>query len=208
MPTSNLPNLSLAISGQVVDWKHPFFNCSLCIFHHTEEAISFTAQVAVVFCLLVQLEGRGYRELEGCSNTSGQNKSFLQRHHVIHLTVNDTSSSYSSLNDLVCVALLVARETARGSLEMSLVIVWRCREAERERERKKGLWSHLRPAALIQGGTVAPCIWSARYSLDLTLDHGATILHWVFWRDKKKATATQWTGTLLLHVRAEAVIPP
>lgn len=93
-------------------------------------------------CLLppCSIRGEGYRELEGCSNTSGQNKSFLQRHHVIHLPVNDTSSSYSSLNDLVCVALLVARETAGGSLEMSLVIVWRCRQAEkqRERERKEG----------------------------------------------------------------------
>lgn len=54
---------------------------------------------------------------------SGQNKSFLQRHRVIHLPLNDTSSSYSSLNDLVCAALLAAKGTGGGSLEMSLVIV-------------------------------------------------------------------------------------
>lgn len=109
-------------------------------------------------CLLppCSIRGEGERELEGCSNTSGQNKSFLQRHHVIHLPVNDTSSSYSSLNDLVCVALLVVRETAGGSLEMSLVIVWRCRQAQRDRDKdrkrswEKVHWSHLRPAALIR----------------------------------------------------------
>lgn len=157
MPISNLLNLSSALLGQVVEPIQPFFNNGLCIFHLTEEAISFSAQVAVVFCLLVQLEGRGERGLEGCSNTSGQNKSFLRRHHVIHLPVNDTSSSYSSLNDLVCVALLVVRETAGGSLEMSLVIVWRCRQAHREIETKtEGVgreevhWCHLRPAALIR----------------------------------------------------------
>ncbi len=89
-------------------------------------------------CLLppCSIRGEGERELEGCSNTSGQNKSFLRRHHVIHLPVNDTSSSYSSLNDLVYVALLVVRETAGGRLEMSLVIVWRCRQARREIETK------------------------------------------------------------------------
>lgn len=89
-------------------------------------------------CLLppCSIRGEGERELEGCSNTSGQNKSFLRRHHVIHLPVNDTSSSYSSLNDLVCVALLAGRETAGGSLEMSLVIVWRSRQASREMETK------------------------------------------------------------------------
>lgn len=59
MPISNLLNLSSAILGQVIERIHPFFNNGLCIFHHTEEAISFAAQVAVVFCLLVQLEGRG-----------------------------------------------------------------------------------------------------------------------------------------------------
>lgn len=131
MAISNLLNLSAAMLGQVAERIHPFFNNVLCIFHHTEEAISFAAQVAVVFCLLVQLEGRGERELQGCSNTSGQNKSFLRRHPVTRLPVNDTSSSYSSRNDLVCVALLVVRETAGGSLEMSLVIVWRCRQRER-----------------------------------------------------------------------------
>lgn len=91
-------------------------------------------------CLLppCSIRGEGERELEGCSNMSGQNKSFLQRHHVIHLPVNDTSSSYSSLNDLVCVALLVVRETGGGSLEMSLVIVWRCRQAHRDRGKKRG----------------------------------------------------------------------
>lgn len=114
----------------------PIFQHGLCIFHHTEEAISFKAQVAVVFCLLVQLEATGERELQACSNTSGQNKSFLRRHPVTRLPVNDTSSSYSSWNDLVCVALLVVRETAGGSLEISLVIVWRCRQARREMETK------------------------------------------------------------------------
>lgn len=91
-------------------------------------------------CLLppCSIRGEGERELEGCSNTSGQNKSFLQRHHVIHLLVNDTSSSYSSLNDLVCVALLVVRGTGGGSLEMSLVIVWRCKKAERDSDRNRG----------------------------------------------------------------------
>lgn len=59
MSISNLLNLSSALLGQAVEWLHPFFNNSLCIFHCTEEAISFAAQVAVVFCLLVQLEGRG-----------------------------------------------------------------------------------------------------------------------------------------------------
>lgn len=44
---------------KAVERLHPFFNNSVCIFHRTEEAISFAAQVAVVFCLLVQLEGRG-----------------------------------------------------------------------------------------------------------------------------------------------------
>lgn len=108
-------------------------------------------------CLLppCSIRGEGERELEGCSNTSGQNKSFLQRHHVIHLPVNDTSSSYSSLNDLVCVALLVLRKTAGGSLEMSLVIVWWCRQAHWEmytelRGRREGTRSHVRPAALIR----------------------------------------------------------
>lgn len=51
MPASNLLNLSSALLDQ-------FFNNGLCIFCHTEEAISFAAQVAVVFCLFVQLEGR------------------------------------------------------------------------------------------------------------------------------------------------------
>lgn len=109
-------------------------------------------------CLLppCSIRGEGKRELEGCSNTSGQNKSFLRRHHVIHLSVNDTSSSYSSLNDLVCVVLLVVRGTAGGSLEMSLVIVWRCRQArreidkDREGDREKVHWSHLQLAALIR----------------------------------------------------------
>lgn len=109
---SNLLNLSAVVLGQVAERIHPFFNSVLCIFHHTEEAISFAAQVAVVFCLLVQLEREG--GLQGCSNTSGQNKSFLRRHPVTRLPVNDTSSSYSSRNDLVCVALLVVRETAGG----------------------------------------------------------------------------------------------
>lgn len=129
MVTSNLLNLSSVIISQVIEPMNPFFN-GLCIFHHTQEAISFAAQVAVVFCLLVQLGGKGERELEGCSNMSGQNKSFLRRHPAIHLPVNDTSSSYSSLNDLVCVALLVVRETASGRVEMSLVIVWRYRHTE------------------------------------------------------------------------------
>lgn len=49
-------------------------------------------------------------------------------------------------------ALLVVRETAGGSLEMSLVIVWRRRQRERDRDkdREKVNWSHLRPAALIR----------------------------------------------------------
>lgn len=95
-------------------------------------------------------------ELQGCSNTYGQNKSFLRRHPVTHLPVNDTSSSYSSLNDLVCVALLVVRETAGGRLEMSLVIVWRCGQARKEMETKterngeKVNCSHFQPAALIR----------------------------------------------------------
>lgn len=63
-----------------------------CVFfHRTEEAISFVAQVAVIFCLLVQLDGGGGCGRRGrgsgwvggvvllrrCSNTSGQNKSFF-----------------------------------------------------------------------------------------------------------------------------------
>ena len=135
MPISNLLNLFSALLNQLVEQIHQFFNNGLCIFYHTEEAISFAAQVVVVFCLFVQLEGVG--ELEGWSNTSGQNKSFLPRHHVIHLLVNDTSSSYSRSNDLVCVALLVVRQAGRRSLEMSLVIVWRCRQAHTVRRRKK-----------------------------------------------------------------------
>ena len=59
MPIFNLLNLSSDLLGQVVERMQPFFNNGLCIFHRTEEAISFAAQVAVVFCLLVQLERRG-----------------------------------------------------------------------------------------------------------------------------------------------------
>lgn len=157
MTISNLLNLSSAILGHVAGRLQPFFNAGLCIFHHTEEAISFAAQVAVVFCLLVQLEGRGKGGWRVAVILLVKIKAFLRRHHVIHLPVNDTSSSYSSLNDLVCVALLVARETAGGSLEMSLVIVWRCGQARREMETKTGQRdgekvhrSHLR--------AVAPCI--------------------------------------------------
>lgn len=47
------------ILGQVVEQIHSFFSNSLCIFHHTEEAISFAAKVVVAFCLLVQLEASG-----------------------------------------------------------------------------------------------------------------------------------------------------
>lgn len=59
MSISNLLNLCTALSHQAVELLHPSFNSALCIFRCTEEAISFAAQVAVVFCLLVQLEGRG-----------------------------------------------------------------------------------------------------------------------------------------------------
>lgn len=130
-------------------------------------------------CLLppCSIRGEGYTELEGCSNTSGQNKSFLQRHRVIHLSVNDTSSSYSSLNDLVCVALLVARETAGGSLEMSLVIVWRCGQGEIERERKGAVVSsstccshsrrHCGTLHLISQILIRPDLGSQRYNTAL-----------------------------------------
>lgn len=176
-------------------------------------AISFAAQVAVVFCLLVQLEGRVECELKGCSNTSGQNKSFLRRHHVIHLPVNDTSSSYSSLNDLVCVALLVVRETAGGSLEMSLVIVWRRRQAHGEIETKTerrgregaerkctgvifdllhSSGRHCGTLHLISQTLITPDLGSQHYKTALNLREG-----------KKNSKQAQ-----LLHVRAEAVIPP
>lgn len=108
----------------------------MCIFHPTKDAISFAAQVTVVFCLFVQLEGNVERKLQGCINTSGQNKSFSQRHSLTCLPVNDTSFSYSSLNDLVCVALMVVRQTAGGSLEMSTVIVWKCRQAHRDEDKE------------------------------------------------------------------------
>lgn len=134
-------------------------------------------------CLLplCSIRGEGVRELEGCSNTSGQNKGFLQRHHVIHLPVNDTSFSYSRPNDLVCVALLVVRETMAGSLEMSLVIVWRCGQAHTERQRQRqgectGLISDLLYASgrlcgtlhLISQTLIRPDLGSQHYKTVLT----------------------------------------
>lgn len=76
------------------------------------------------------------RELRGCTQACGPNKSLSQRHPVTCLPVNDTSSSSNSLNDLVYVAPLVVRESAGGSGEMSLVIVWRWRQARGEMKGK------------------------------------------------------------------------
>lgn len=57
---SNLLNLAAALAGQgpranTATFHRRFFFC--VFFHRTEEAISFVAQVAVIFCLLVQLDG-------------------------------------------------------------------------------------------------------------------------------------------------------
>lgn len=105
---SNLLNLPAALAGRgpranAATFHRRFF---FVFSHHTEEAISFVAQVAVIFRLLVQLDGGGGGDRRGTggrgvllwhySNTSGQNKSlfFLSPWRpVTHLPVNDTSSS-------------------------------------------------------------------------------------------------------------------
>lgn len=139
--------------------EYTHFSTTFCVFSIILKR-QFPSQLKwqLSFASLFNQRGGGERELQGCSNTSGQNKSFLRRHPVTRLPVNDTSSSYSSRNDLVCVALLVVRETAGGSLEMSLVIVWRCRQRERQRQRPRE--SELVSSSTCcthQGGTVAPC---------------------------------------------------
>lgn len=133
---SHLLNLSSAITGQVFEQiLYTHFSTVIVHFISHQRGNFLCNSSGSCLSLLVQLEGIG-----GGWRFSVillvKIKAFLQRHHVIHLPVNDTSSSYIRLNDLVCVALLVVRETAGGSLEMSLVIVWRCRQAQREMETK------------------------------------------------------------------------
>lgn len=103
-------------------------------------------------------------------------KAFLRGHHVIHFPVNDTSSSYSCPNDLVCVALLGGeavseRESGNESghcLEMQ-ASTHREMETKAARMTKRALLVLYSPCCIHQGGTVAPCIWLTRH-LDLTLD--------------------------------------
>lgn len=59
MQFSNLLNLSSALQGWVIEQIHLSSNKALRISLSSEEAISLAAQVAVVFCLIVQLEGWG-----------------------------------------------------------------------------------------------------------------------------------------------------
>lgn len=95
MQFSNLLNLSSALQGWVVEQIYLSPNKALCIFPLFWRG-NFLWQLKwqLSFCLIVQLEGWGKESSDAYSNTSGQNKSFLRRHHVIHLPVNDTFSLF------------------------------------------------------------------------------------------------------------------